>query len=129
VTDSPEEFDRPVDEFEAHARIWRAAHGIAEDAAFFCRRMGLDPELAKRLHEAAVEDDDYQGTLEALVAIHTAFYERLKEDPEFAARLRAACEQDPSLGEAIVGASAHLIQAMANLEALQEGEDDEEDED
>jgi hypothetical protein len=129
MTDSgaPEEFDRPVDEFEAHARIWRAQHRLAKDVAAFCRWAGLDPELSERLHEATVDDASYRGTLEALVAIHTAFGERLEEDPEFAARFRAACERDSSLGETIIDASAHLIQAMANLEALEEQEEEDED--
>ena len=123
---SPEEFDRPVDEFEMHARTWRAEHRIAEGAAGFCRRLGLDPELAERLHEAAVEDASYRDTIEALCAIQHAFSERLEEDPELAARLRAAIKQDPSLGEGLVRFFAGVIQAMENLEQRSYEEDDEE---
>ena len=122
---------RPLDEFEMHARTWRAGYRIADGAAGLCRLLGLDPELAERVREAAVEDVDHRGTIEALEALALCFATRVEDNPPVAAALRAAIKREPALGDAIARLFATLIQAEANLEALEEDleEDEEDDED
>lgn len=83
------------DEFEVHARRWHANDGLAQEGAQMVEQFGLDPELAERLHFAAVESGDYDLTMRASADLWSALDKRLAEDPARRARLRDAFADNP----------------------------------
>ncbi len=100
--------ERIPDEFEAHARIWRASAGMAEGAARIVDRLGLDPALAERLYFAAVESGDHDLTMHAAGDLLAALNERLEEDPELGAKLRDSFAKDSEGKEALARGLASL---------------------
>ena len=72
--------ERIPDEFEVHARLWRANERIAQNGARMVELLGLDPEHAERLHFAAVESGDRDLILRAAADLLDALNERLEED-------------------------------------------------
>jgi hypothetical protein len=120
MTGPPGEFDQPIDEFEAHARIWRAQHGLARDVAALCERVGLDPEVAERMHRAAVEEADHTALTRALADFTAALAARLEEDPALASRWRRAMAEDPEFKEGV----RTLLTALMTLEEPHEEDED-----
>jgi hypothetical protein len=59
----------PMDDFERHARLWRARDRSVEAARKLCENLDLDPALAEDMREAAAEDDReaYDAALAALL--------------------------------------------------------------